>query len=130
MTSVYEEKIYPDLSSVPTDSTQHDESQAYRLKKIDEMEKFLRDEVSYRDTLTKKCKRRASAFSISDTSVITAITALEIASLITLATGVVTPIGVPLQPRPQGFFRFLNIWMAREISPGYLWPFTKFDWPS
>jgi len=96
MTSVYEEKIYPDLSSVPTDSAQHDESQAYRIKKIDEMEKFLRDEVSYRDTLTKKCKRRASAFSISDTSVITAITALEIASLITLATGVVTPIGVPL----------------------------------
>jgi len=68
MTSVYEDKIYPDISSAPTDSA--DESQAYRLKKIDEMEKLVRDEVSYRDTLAKKCKRQASAFSISDTSVI------------------------------------------------------------
>jgi len=94
MTSVYEDKIYPDISSAPTDSA--DESQAYRLKKIDEMEKFLCDEVSYRDTLAKKCKRRASAFSISDTSAITAITALEIASILTLTTGVGAPVGVTL----------------------------------
>jgi len=40
MTSVYPEKIYPNISpSAPHD----DEGQSYRLKKIDEAEKFLRE---------------------------------------------------------------------------------------
>ena len=93
MTSVYDEKLYPQIPSAPPD---HLESQDYRLRKIDELEKFLRSEVESRDKLTKRFKRRATATSISDTSVITAITALEIASIVTLTTGIGMPISVVL----------------------------------
>ena len=45
MTSVYQqEKIYP---NIPATAPPDDES--YRLKKIDELEKFLRTEVESRD---------------------------------------------------------------------------------
>ena len=87
----YSEKIYPEVPSAPPD-----ESQSYRLKKIDETEKFLRSEISYRDKLSKQFKRRANATMISDTSIITAITALEIASVATLTTGVGLPISIVL----------------------------------
>ena len=92
MASVYEtEKIYP---TIPPTAPPDDES--YRLKKIDELEKFLRSEVESRDKLTKRFKRRATASTISDTSVITAITALEVASIVTLTTGIGMPISVVL----------------------------------
>ena len=92
MTSVYEtEKIYP---KIPATAPPDDES--YRLKKIDELEKFLRSEVESRDKLTKRFKRRATASTISDTSVIAAITALEVASIVTLTTGIGIPISVVL----------------------------------
>ena len=92
MSSVYEtEKIYP---TIPPTAPLDDES--YRLKKIDELEKFLRSEVESRDKLTKRFKRRATASTISDTSVIAAITALEVASIVTLTTGIGAPISVVL----------------------------------
>ena len=92
MSSVYEtEKLYP---QIPASAPPDDES--YRLKKIDELEKFLRSEVESRDKLTKQFKRRATALTISDTSVITAITALEVASIVTLTTGIGMPISVVL----------------------------------
>ena len=93
MTSVYEEKLYPQISATaPPD----DDSQVYRLKKIDELEKFLRSEVSARDSLTKRFKRRATAATFSDGSVIAAITALGSASIVTLTTGVGMPLSVVL----------------------------------
>ena len=90
MSSVYEtEKLYPQIPpTAPGD-------ESYRLKKIDELEKFLRSEVESRDKLTKRFKRRATASTISDTSVIAAITALEVASIVTLTTGIM-PISVVL----------------------------------
>ena len=92
MSSVYEiEKLYP---NIPATAPPDDES--YRLKKIDELEKFLRDEISTRDSLTKRFKRRATATSISDTSIATAITALEVASIVILTTGIGIPISVVL----------------------------------
>ena len=92
MSSVYAtEKIYP---TIPPTAPPDDES--YRLKKIDELEKFLRSEVESRDKLTKRFKRRATASTISDTSVIAAITALEVASIVTLTTGIGMPISVVL----------------------------------
>ena len=92
MSSVYAtEKIYP---TIPPTAPPDDES--YRLKKIDELEKFLRSEVESRDKLTKRFKRRATASTISDTSVIAAITALEVASIVTLTTGIGIPISVVL----------------------------------
>ena len=95
MTSVYDEKIYPPISTA-TAPPDDNEGQAYRLQKIDELEKFLRSEVDSRDKLTKRFKRRATATSISDTSVITAITTLEIASIATLITGIAAPVSVVL----------------------------------
>ena len=92
MSSVYEtEKLYP---QIPATAPPDDES--YRLKKIDELEKFLRSEVESRDKLTKRFKRRATATTFSDGSVIAAITALEIASIVTLTTGVGMPLSVVL----------------------------------
>ena len=91
MTSVYDEKIYP---PIPASAPPDDDNQAYRLKKIDELEKFLRSEVDLRDKLTKRFKRRATAATFSDTSVITAITALGAASIGLASTG----IGVALIP--------------------------------
>ena len=86
MTSVYEK--------IPATAPPDDES--YRLKKIDELEKFLRTEVESRDKLTKRFKRRATAATFSDTSLIAAITALELASIVTLTTGVGMPLGIVL----------------------------------
>ena len=92
MSSVYEEKLYPEISP----SAPEDEGQAYRLKKIEEAEAFLRSEVEQRDKLTKSFKRRAMAATISDTSVITAITTLELASIVTLTTGIGIPLSIAL----------------------------------
>lgn len=94
MTNVYHDKIYPEIA--PTAPPEQEQSQTYRLKKIEEAEKFLRSEIKQRDKLAKKFKRRAMATMISDTSVITAITALEVASIATLTTGVGLPISITL----------------------------------
>ena len=92
--SVYDnEKLYPNLQ--PT-APEEEPAQAYRLAKIDEKEKEMRAEIQYRDQLVKKNKRRLKATMISDASVITVSTALEIAGLSTLATGIAAPIGIGL----------------------------------
>ena len=93
MTSVYTEKIYPEIPTAPPED---DISQTYRLKKIEEAEKFLREEIKTRDKLAKDFKRKSTASTISDTSIITAITLLEIASVATLTTGVGAPISIVL----------------------------------
>jgi len=95
MTSVYEDKIYPKIPSAPTNDDD-DQAQSYRLKKIDEAESFLRDEVSKRDTLAKEFKRRANAITISDTSILFTIASLEGTSIVTLLTGVGAPISAVL----------------------------------
>ena len=79
------DKLYPPL----TPSAPEDESQTYRLKKIDEIEKFLREEINYRGKLVKRCKRRAAAMSIA-----TAV--LGISSVVTVITGVGTAVTIPL----------------------------------
>ena len=68
--SVYhqQEKLYQLITTPPPKAPQDDE---YRVKKIDEVEIFLRQEIKARDKLTKQFKRRATATSISDTSVMT-----------------------------------------------------------
>ena len=91
MSTVYTEKLYPDISSAS-----EDESQQYRLQKIDELEHFLRDEVTSRAKLAKQFKRRANAVNISSTTVVTVITTLEIGAVATLSTGIGAPIGIGL----------------------------------
>ena len=65
MTSVYDEKIYPQIPA----PTAPPDDESYRLKKIDELEKFLRSEVESRDKLTKRFKRRATTTTFTDGSV-------------------------------------------------------------
>jgi len=100
MTSVYtENKLYPNLPSAPADENDEptsQQSQNYRLKKITELEAFLRCEATQRDKLTKQFKRRAMATTISDTSIRTAILTLEAASLAALTTGVGIPNSIAL----------------------------------
>ena len=104
MTSVYEEKIYPPI--YPATAPPDDES--YRLKKIDELEKFLRSEVESRDKLAKRFKRRATTATFSDTSVITAITTLGATSIGLASTG----IGTALIPILASTGLFLGIGSA------------------
>ena len=104
MSSVYEaEKIYPPIpASAPPDE------ESYRLKKIDELEKFLRSEVESRDKLTKRFKRRATAATFSDTSVIAAITILGGTSIGLASTG----IGVAFIPIAASTGVFLGLGSA------------------
>ena len=83
------DSIYPKIPTAPPD-------EIYRLKKVEEIDKFLLDEIDKRDALAKRFKRRATAATISDTSVITAITALEVASIVTISTGVGLPLSIAL----------------------------------
>ena len=94
MKSVCTEKLYPEVP--PSASPADDESQNYRLKKIEEADAFLWSEAKIRGKLAKKFKRRVIATTISDTTVITAITALEVASIATLTTGVGVPVSITL----------------------------------
>ena len=91
MASVYQDKIYPEIPTAPPN-----EEQTYRLKKTEEAETFLRREMERRDKLAKQFKRRAMATAFSDTSVITAMTALEVASIATLTTGVGLSVSIVL----------------------------------
>ena len=106
MTSVYEtEKLYP---QIPATAPPDDDSQVYRLGKIDELEKFLRAEVESRDKLTKRFKRRATAATFSDTSAIAAITTLGGASIGLAFTG----IGIALIPILASTGLFLGLGSA------------------
>ena len=71
--SVYnnDKRIYPpldDIASAPPD----DESQIYRLKKIEEIENFFNEEIKQREKLYKKFKRYSTTVVILDHSLITA----------------------------------------------------------
>ena len=91
MTSVYQEKIYPEIP--PSAPPPPDE---YRLQKISEAETFLHSKVSARDKLAKRFKLCSNIAAFSDTIVVGSITALEVASVVTLATGVGLPVGLTL----------------------------------
>ena len=84
------------------------DDESYRLKKIDELEKFLRSEIESRDKLAKRFKRRATTATFSDTSVITAITTLGATSIGLASTG----IGTALIPILASTGLFLGIGSA------------------
>ena len=95
MSTVYgsTDKLYPLLPSAP----QHDdESHIYRLKKIEEVEVFLRAEISERERLYKKFKRHATTTQILDHTLITATVITGSGSIVTLCTGVGLPASIAL----------------------------------
>ena len=95
MSTVYgsTEKLYPALPSAPQSD---DESHIYRLKKIEEVEVFLRAEISEREKLYKKFKRHATTTQILDHTLITATVITGSGSIVTLCTGVGLPASIAL----------------------------------
>lgn len=93
--SVYVEKIYPDIASAPEDD-QQDTSQTYRLKKIEEAEQFLREEIKTRDQLTKKFKRVTKPLMKVNSALISTSVLLGSSSVVTFFTVVGAPIGASL----------------------------------
>ena len=78
-------KLYPSLASAP----QHDdESHIYRLKKIEEIEAFLQNEILERERLYKKFKRYSTSVRIVDHTLITATVITGGGGLAALCTGV------------------------------------------
>ena len=93
MASVYDEKIYPQIpATAPIDT----DTQAYRLKKIEEVEKFLRNEVKERDKLEKRFKRRAKTSEVINLTTTVLATSVGAATITTSATVVGLPVGIPL----------------------------------
>ena len=95
MSTVYgsTEKLYPPLPSAP----QHDdESHIYRLKKIEEIEAFLQNEILERERLYKKFKRYSTSVRIVDHTLITTTVITSGGGVAALYTGVGIPISIAL----------------------------------
>ena len=93
MTSVYDEKIYPQIpATAPIDT----DTQAYRLKKIEEVEEFLRNKVKERDKLVKRFKRRTKTSEVINLTATALATSAGAATITTSATVVGLPVGIPL----------------------------------
>ena len=82
------DRLYPKVPNAPSD---------YRLQRINEIEKFLKDEVITRQKLYKKYKKSLSVMRVVDGVCISIGTASTAASLALVATGVGMPIAVGVQ---------------------------------
>ena len=93
--SIYDNEtseIYPDLN--PTALLQ--ESQAYRLRKLTEIEAYLFDEIEVRRRQVKKKKRINMATSIKDAGLITSPVITQVISIPAFSSGVGLPVGAAL----------------------------------
>ena len=92
MSSVYEtEKLYLQMpATAPPDDT------TYRLKKIEEAENFLREEMKERGNLTKQFKRRAKISEVFNHATTVLMGGVGTATIVTSATVVGLPVGVIL----------------------------------
>ena len=99
------EKIYPTLPNIREKPTAPEielgkmgsnRGHSYRLKVISDVQKFLEEEISNRDTFSKKYFRIAKIVSNVDSVLIGITICAEGAGAILLATGVATPIALGL----------------------------------
>ncbi|MCE2507408.1 MAG: hypothetical protein J4F36_13280 [Nitrosopumilaceae archaeon] len=88
----FSEKIYPSLE--PT-APQPDE-QVYKIKKIEGLEQFLRDEIKERNHLSKKLKRYATTTKIVDHTLIGTAVLFGSGAITAVSTGIGTPISIAL----------------------------------
>ena len=95
MSTVYgsTEKLYP---SLPSASQHDDESHIYRLKKIEEIEAFLQNEILERERLYKKFKRYSTSVRIIDHTIITVTVITGGGGLAALCTGIGVPVSIAL----------------------------------
>jgi len=98
--SVYDNKLYPELPSAPPD-----EAQLYRIKKIEELEKFLRDEALEREQLGKKFKRYSTSTRLVDTLLVATTVITGSGSIAAMSTGV----GIPLSAALAGISLLLTM---------------------
>ena len=98
--SVYDndKRLYPPLddmmASAPPSSS--DEGHIYRLKKIEEVEKFLQNEINQREKLYKKFKRYSTSVRLVDHALITATVISGSGSIAALCTGIGLPVSIAL----------------------------------
>ena len=94
--SVYnnDKRIYPPLDDIA--SAPPDESQIYRLKKIEEIENFFNEEIKQRERLYKKFKRYSTAVRIVDHTLITTTVITGGGGLAALCTGIGVPVSIAL----------------------------------
>ena len=96
--SVYEtdhKSIYPHIAaSAPSIDVDHDESNAYKLKKITEIENFLANEIIERDRLYKKFKRGAQALVYIDHTLLAGTIICTSGGLAGVLTGIGTPAAI------------------------------------
>ena len=83
--------FYPDLNP-----TAPQEPQAYRLKKLTEIEAFFLDEIEVRERIAKKMKRFNTITGIVDTGLITSTVITGGISIAAFASGVGLPVGIAL----------------------------------
>ena len=91
--SVYnnETKIYPDLNpSAPQ------EPQAYRLRKLSEIEAYFLNEIEVREQIAKKMKRFNTITGIADTGLITSMVITGGISIAAFVSGVGLPVDIAL----------------------------------
>ena len=100
------EKIYPMLPNIREKPTAPEielgemgsnRGHSYRLKVISDVQKFLEEEISNRDTFSKKYFRIAKIVSNVDSVLIGITISAEGAGAILLATGVAAPIALGLE---------------------------------
>ena len=94
--SVYnnDKRIYPPLDDIA--SAPPDESQIYRLKKIEEIENFFNEEIKQRERLYKKFKRYSTAVRMVDHTLITTTVITGGGGLAALCTGIGVPVSIAL----------------------------------
>ena len=98
------EKIYPTLPDIRESPSApaielrnlNDQGHSYRLKVILDVQKFLEEEISKREALSKKYFRMAKYVSVVDSVLIGITVCAEGAGAVLLATGVAAPIALGL----------------------------------
>ena len=101
-------KIYPDLNS-----TVPKEPQAYRLKKLSEVEAYLLDEIEVLERLTKTMKRFNTITSIVDTGLITSTVITGVASVVAFTSGLGLLVGTELNGTSLLFFCCSNSYYTK-----------------
>ena len=85
-------KIYPDLNP-----TAPQEPQAYRLKKLTEIEAYLLDEIEVRERLAKNMKRFNARPNYISSGLITSAVIIGEISIAAFARGAGLPVGITLR---------------------------------
>ena len=99
------DKLYPSLPAIREDPTAppvvnggaDDRGHSYRLKYIQDVQRFLEEEIKQRQAFSKKYFRIAKIINMVDNGLITVTVCVGAAGAVLLATGAGAPLGVALE---------------------------------